>query len=74
MSNHVIVELQSIVYVKVPVENTDADMAIEEAYHKINEMSISTIKQEIIQNDGTVHMDHVDDWKIEDYHFVDEED
>ena len=74
MSNHVIVELKSIVYVKIPVENGNADMAIEEAYHKLNEMSISTIKQEIIQNDGTVHMDHVDDWEIEDYHFVDEED
>ena len=68
------VPIVTITYKEIQVESTDEELAIEEAMKKINDMNIATITQEITQNDGTVHKDHVDDWEIGDCEIVDEED
>lgn len=74
MPKYVTVELKPVVYVKIPVESDKEDLAVLEAGYKFNEMNIESINLEVIQSDGTIHIDRVDDWKIGDYKLIDDED
>ena len=60
--------------IDVEVESETEELALLEAKSKLNEGNIATINIKVMQNDGTVHIDRVDDWEIGDYEIVDEED
>ena len=74
LSNSVRIPVTVTTYIDINVESDKKELALLEAGYKLNEMNIATINQEIIQNDGTVHMVRADDWKIGDYEFNTEED
>ena len=66
MLKSVKVPIKTTLYIDVPVENDKEELALLEAGYKLNEHNIATINIEVIQNNGTVHSDHVDDWEIGD--------
>ena len=70
---HVLLGVNSLKYVKIPVENEKEELALLEALEKMNENTIASIEIKITQTDGTVHIGHADDWKIEDCEFDNEE-
>ena len=74
MLRSVKVPIKATLYIDVPVENDKEELALLEAGYKLNEHNIATINIEVIQNNGTVHSERVDDWEIGDYEFIDEED
>ena len=68
------VPIVNITYIDVEVESETEELALLEANSKLNEGNIATINIEVIQSNGTVHSDRVDDWEIGDYEFINDED
>ena len=74
MSKYVLCEVKTTHYIKIPVESDKEELALLEAGYALNDVDISSIDLKTTQTDGTIHIDHADDWKIENYELINEAD
>lgn len=74
MSKRVRIEFKPTIYIDLPSDCDTEELALLEVMGKFNEMNIASVNMEIVQTDGTVHIDCADDWEIGECEIVDEED